>query len=430
MSRPNWRDFPPVELIDRPSRLSVTFLKHANGCPLSGYFYLRDGSPPSNDLDRGTALHLFCQEVPALLLAHAEAHREGAPEEAVPVEPVLETDAAKDLMNQVLDEHPELGVTVEDAVKLRQMAYHLAGDDRGRAGQRKPDDRPYPVGYAWRPDEIVAVERTFLLEIAGWRVIGRVDLAHLDRDMLLDVEDFRSSLHVPTAAEYDGSLPTKLYVALVMLGNPVGPEGVLEPSIGEFVQWARATEVFPRYLRDDGSVTTRSVIYSREEILEFVEDLERLVRAVDAALEPVEVDAGDSEVTHGQRWPAIRGSHCNLCPRPADCPIPERLRSHAGLVNDLERASEALEWADGQAALVNATRREVREFAKRQQLTIPVGADEEYGFVVTQTRKVDAEGMEAAAARSAQFGEPFDAESFIKRSTRTEFKKVKVGDGG
>lgn len=402
MSRPNWRDFPPVEPIDRPSRLSVTFLKHANGCPLSGYFYLRDGSAPSNDLDRGTALHLWCQEVPHMLLAADEPH--------------MEADVGKELMDRLLDEHPELGVKVEDAVHLRQMAYHLAGDDRGRRGERKEDGKPYPVGYAWRPSEIVAVERTFLLEVAGWRVIGKVDLAHLDRDMLLDVEDFKSSMHVPTAAEYDGSLQTKLYVALMMLGNPVGPDGVLEPSIGEFVQWARATEVFPRYLRDDGTVQSRSVVYSRGEILEFVEDLRRLVGRVDAALED-------------WRWGAIRGSHCNLCPCPADCPIPERLRSHAGIVNDVERAAEAAEWSDGMAARVAATRKEIREFAKRRQLTIPVGADEEYGFVVSESRRVDAEGMEAAAARAAQFGEPFDAEAFIKRSTRTEFKKVRVGDG-
>jgi hypothetical protein len=461
--RPNWRNLPAVDPVDVPSRLSVTFLRHANACARSAYLYLKHGSAPAHELDRGTALHLWAEQVPWLLIQHDEPH--------------LETDVGRDLMDKVLDDHPELGVTVEDAVHLRQMAYHLAGDARGRAGEIKPDGRPYPVGYAWRPGEVVAVERTFVLEVEGWRIVGKVDLAHLGEDRVLDVEDFKSSLHVPTLAEYDGSLQTKLYGALILFGQPAtqsicagchgetllrcqncgnkdampgspriasgsilacdcsaecigrgtltdhevlrcgecGDRGyteTLEPNVGEYVQWVRTSEVFPRYLSRDGTVATRSILYSRQEIHEFMGDLVRLVRRVEKAFDD-------------WRWGAIRGTHCSICPAQSECPLPEVLRPHAGKINDLDRASEALEWCDSTADRIRATRAEVRAFARAREVTVPVGRDEEYVFELSESRKTDWDALEDGVERARRYGEPFALSQYVKPQKSTSFVKRK-----
>lgn len=393
----DWRRLPLVDPVDPPRRLSVTMLRHADACMRSAYLYLVHGSLPSHELDRGTALHLWAEQIPWLLLQHGEEQ--------------LEHDVGRDLMQRVLDEHPELGVTAADAVRLREMAYHLAGDARGRAGERKPDGRPYPTGFAWRPQEVVAVERSFMLEVEGQRIVGRVDLAHLGADRVLDVTDFKTSLYVPPAAEYEGTLQTKLYGALLLFGQPVTDTGELEPCVGEYVEWVRTSEVFPRYLSDDGSVLARSVVYSREELQEFVvDDLPRLVRRVVGAL--------------GSRdWPAIRGTHCSWCPAQGACPLPEHLRSHAGVINTLEQASEAMEWADAMADRVSATREEVKRFARAGGCTIPVGRDEEWAFVASESWRTDWDALQQGVERAMRYGEPFDLAACRRPTISNRFRR-------
>lgn len=459
MARLDWRNLPAVEPIQRPRRLSQTVLKHANLCERSAYLYLRNGSVPAVELDRGTAFHLWAEKIPWLLLEHDE--------------PILDTDVAKDLMEQVLDEHPELGVTVEDAKHLREMAYHMAGDDKGRAGERRADGKVYPVGFDWRPQEVVAVERMFGLEIEGWLVVGKVDLARIGKDRVLDIVDYKTAMHVSTAEEYEGSFQGKLYGLLILFGRPIveaacpscmghlpilrcencgntdyygghGPgldictaecvgrtkptqhvavpcdgcddRGVVttfEPCIGEGIQWARTSEVYPRYTRKDGTVVDRDAVYSRADLHEFLGDVQRLVRQM-------------SERFDTWDWPAIRSdAGCGICPSQRDCPLPEALRSHAGTINTLEQASEALEWADTTADKIAATRKEVRAFAKRRQLTVPVGADAEYVFELVEKRQTDWEALELGVERARSFGEPFQLSEHVRSQSHTGFVKRK-----
>jgi hypothetical protein len=399
MARTNWRDLPPVEPIDQPPRLSQTVLKHANLCARSAYLYLRHGSVPSIELDRGTAFHLFAERAQLLLVEQDE--------------PILEADVAKDLMDLVLDEHPELGVTAEDALHLREMAYHMAGDERGRAGAVKSDGKPYPVGFDWRPQEIVAVERMFALDVEGWTVVGKIDRLTFGADLVLGVDDHKSQLHVPRAEDYNGTFQTKLYVGSVMFGFPLGADEAREPSVGDRIQWARAREIYPRYLRGDGTVQQRDVVYSRAEIAEFLVDLARTVRKVDKALTD-------------WKWPAIRSAAgCGICPCKAECPLPQHLRSHAGEVNSLDEASEAAEWADATSDLVRATREEIKRYARHHQVTVPVGGDEEYVFEVRESFKTDWEALEVGVERAARFGEPWSLDEVRKRQSSTSFVKRK-----
>lgn len=402
VARPEYRDLPPVEPIDVPDRMSMTLLKHGDACPRSAYLYRKYGSAPASQLDRGTGFHIFGEQVPWTLLQAEEE--------------VLQPDVAEAMMNAVLDEHPELHVTSQDADDLRMMAYHMAGDPRGRAGERKPDDRPYPVGFDWNVNEIVAVERMFVLEVEGVRVVGKVDLAWFLANNTLKIRDHKTSMAMLDAAGFEGTFQTRLYGAMALFGNPLNEEtGELEPCFGSGVNWADVGEVYPRFLeRDTGRVQERAALLSRTDLRKFVDvDVARVVRKMKVAFE-------------SWKFGAARGSHCEICPAIRECPLPEALRPFAGKVNSLEQAAEALEWAEAKAAQVSATRAEVKVFARAHQVAVPCGTDQEYQFVVTDQWTTRWAELEAGVERARLFGEPFAMSEVRKRSVSTQFKRVRV----
>lgn len=401
MPRPNYRRLDPVEPVEVPSRFSQTLLKHGNRCMRSAYLYLKLGSAPALQLDRGTAFHLWGEQVPWTLLQAGEE--------------ILTADLAEVMMNEVLDQHPELAVCAEDADALRVMAYHMAGDDRGRAGQRKPDGRPFPVGFAWRPAEIVAVERMWVLEVEGVRIVGKVDVAWLTERMQLQVRDYKTTLAMPKAEEFAGTFQTKLYGAQMLFGQPLNEQtGELEPSIGTGIGDVEVGEVYPRFLRrDDGTVQDRTQWFSRGELEKFVEvDVARLVRRFKAAFESWEFDAA-------------HGSHCDSeCPARALCPLPAALRQHAGEINSVAEAEEALEWAEVTAAKVSATRAEAKAFAKARGLdSIQCGTDVEYAFDLEERTSTDLDGLMERVEQARMFGQPFALAEVQRRSAHTKFKR-------
>jgi hypothetical protein len=418
MGRPQWRDLPPVEPIEPPGRFSMTLLKHADACLRSAYLYLKHGSAPSPELDRGSAYHLFAEQVPWTLLQSAQMDREGAAEGSIePAAAVLEADVAETMMNAILEEHPELAVTSRDADALRIMAYHAAGDERGRAGQRKPDGRPYPVGFDWAVGSLVAVERMWVLEIDGIRVVCKIDMAWLGADMVLRVRDHKTTLAIPTQDKFEGTFQLKLYGAAMLFGRPLNEEtGELEPGIGGGVNWVDVGEVYPRYLLStDGTMQQRTAVFSRAELQKFLDvDAVRVVRKLKGALESWKFDAS-------------RGSHCSICPAAAECPLPKVLRPHSGEINTLEQAEEALTWAEVTSARVNATRAEAKIFARAHgMIAVPCGTDEEYQWVASESWTTRWDALEEKVERARLFGEPFAMAEVRRRSSSTSFKKVKV----
>lgn len=417
MARPDWRNQPRVEPIDLPSRWSQTFLRHGDRCMRSAYLYLKHGSAPANHLDRGTALHVFAEQVPWTLLQSAQMDQEGAvPGSAEPAPAVLEADVAETMMNVVLAEHPELAVTIDDADHLREMVYHLAGDERGRDGKRRPDGRHYPVGFDWDPTAVVAVERMWVLELDGVRLVGKIDVAWLLASMVLRVRDYKTSLAIPKVEEFAGGFQLKFYGALMLFGQPLNEQtGELEPGIGDGINWVDVGEVYPRYTRrDDGTVMDRTVTFSRTELRKFVdEDLTRLVRRMKGAFETWE-------------FPAARGdAQCSQCPASAECPLPSVLRPHAGEINTIEQAEEALTWAEMTAAKVSATRAEAKAFARAHGVTVPCGTDTEYAFVVDEKWSTRWEDLEEGVEKARLFGQPFALSEVRRRSASTSFKKRK-----
>jgi hypothetical protein len=373
-----------------PSTFRQSLLARADQCRHSAMLDVKhDGGSDSHAKQRGTAYHLFAEKMIRTLIEQGEptlyARAEG--EDAVSAAKQVASLSAA-MVEEVLDEHPELALPVSEIDAVRVMAYHTA------------------IGFDLDPRNVLAIEQQFHLEVEGHTVTGTVDVASQLRDDTLDVTDWKTSFNVPGESEFAGLFQTKLYAVLMMFGTP---EGGL--PIGDGINWIRGRQVFPRYLSDDGLLMTREVVFSRQELTDWRFDVERLVRDLAGRFE-----SGD--------WPAVPGSHCSMCAAPQECPLPPKLRDYAGTVNTVEQASLALGAADRTSAAVNATRKEVREFAKRAG-PIRVG-DGEYRWVETEKWDTDWEGLEEAVFEAVNFGQPFDMSLYRKRKPGTSFKRVRL----
>ena len=214
------RKLPPVEPLERrPSRLSQTALKHADACPRSGYLYLKHrGGAANHPLDRGSALHVFAERMVLELIRQQEASlyapQPGEDDDVARRQVASLTHA---MVDEILRERTDLVVPASEADAIRAMAYNLA------------------VGFDVDPQTVVGVERMFGMEIAGWWVIGKIDLASLPGVHMAQVDDYKTSLHVPTQEEFESAFQTRLYALLLMFGVPLDGDD-LEP--GERA-WAR-----------------------------------------------------------------------------------------------------------------------------------------------------------------------------------------------
>jgi hypothetical protein len=271
------------------------------------------------------------------------------------------------VVDEVLREHPELQVTKHGADQLRMQAFHWA--------TAQPVD----------PETVVAVERKFVLDLdSGWTVSGKVDLAALEGTDTLAILDLKSLGRRPRMSPSPTSIsscacircwccsgsPWKTPcecqtpgIAIPVNGNPAewqcpncGGRGYTEQRlspIGDGINYVRPRLVYPRVLRQDGELHRRpeTGVLTRAQVADFRTDVERDAEKISRALETGE-------------WPAVPGSHCSMCPCPAECPLPEQLRGHAGTVTTVEEAARALEWADREGAEVAAKKREARRFVE------------------------------------------------------------------
>lgn len=395
------RKLPPVEPLERrPSRLSQTALKHADACPRSGYLYLKHrGGAANHPLDRGSALHVFAERMVLELIRQQEASlyapQPGEDEDVARRQVASLTHA---MVDEILRERTDLVVPASEADAIRAMAYNLA------------------VGFDVDPQTVVGVERMFGMEIAGWWVIGKIDLASLPGVHMAQVDDYKTSLHVPTQEEFESAFQTRLYALLLMFGVPLDGDDLTpgEP-VGEFLTHVRARMLYPRRLRQDGRVFYRDMTYSRLELEAFRGDVERLVQRVEQGL-----DTGD--------WPARYGPHCTECPAEPECPLPKHLRSFHGAINTDEQAGEALAWAMRMKDRVSSTEKEVKEYVKSTGRPLVVDGMS-FGFETRVSRQLrsrggrsDWEGLEGAVQEAVQYGAPFAIEDFVIERASNTFK--------
>ena len=428
--RLNLRDLPPVsDPVDPPSRLSQTFLRHADRCPRSAYLYLRHGGgAPAHNLDFGTAAHMTFERMMLDLIREGQktlyAPAEGEDAEAAAREVASLTAAVVD---EVLRERPELVVGAKDADDLRVLAYHWA------------------VAQDVDPETVVAVERKFVLDLdCGWTVSGKVDLAAMLSFDTLDVVDYKSGF--PPAADESEAVDyfqLRMYALLLLYGQPVErracvdcdgtgsvvPDGSipcvhcdgsgavevrLDP-IGAGINFVRPRLVYPRVLRQDGQLHRRpeNSVLTRTQVADFKADLERAAEQVSEALE-------------SGKWPAVPGSHCSECPCEPECPLPGSLRNHAGEINTVEQAAEAMEWAERNGDRVSALKKELRRFVELHG-PIRYGRDKVLELSTSESWATSWPKLEEGVQGAVNYGEPFDLAMFRTRRVSTSLKARTLG---
>ena len=401
------RHFEPVPPVDRPSRLSQTMLRHMDNCPRSGYLYLKHkGGPSSAPMDRGSAFHLFAERMVVELVARGEKSLFAPAQDGDGGAEDL-SQAAKDvasltqaMVEQVFEDRPEFVMPASERDAVRVMAYHLA------------------VAFDVDPQSVVGIERAFELDLeCGWKIVGKVDLAALPSATRGLVDDYKTSLAVPSQEEHAQSFQAKLYALLLMYGRPVDGE-----PFGSHLTHVTGRMIYPRAKpRETGKglrLVQREATWSRGQLDEFRMDVEALGRRVSDALE-----SGD--------WPAQAGPHCSECPAPRECPIPRELRNYAGTILEPEQASEAWEWAMRAKAAVAAVEKEVKAFAKAHGGVV-VG-DQVFEWRVSESRRLrsvggrsDWDGLAQAVLDAATYGTPFELEEFVKWVPKNEFKSRPV----
>lgn len=309
------------------NRLSQTMLRHADECPTSARLYAEAPRVESHAKARGTAFHLAAERMLRTLIENEEptlyAVQPGEDEARAKQQVASLTE---EIVAEVRRAHPELHCTTADWDKVKVMAYHLA------------------VANPVDPGRVVAIERKFVLDVLGYEVTGKIDVATIEGETG-GVDDFKTSLTVPSLERYEDSFQHKLYGLLVMFGQPVskvpcsfghdrvlpgnehrqacaecGGTGYVErrdPCMGTRLGWVKCRELYPRYLRDDGTLAGREHTLTRTDLTDFRQDLEALVARVDSSLR-----------TGG--WAAVPGSHCFTCPDVSSCPLPPQHRGPRG----------------------------------------------------------------------------------------------------
>lgn len=408
------RKFEPVWLPeDRMprDRMSVTFGRAYNVCPRAAFLYqLHKGGASTSNLERGSALHRVLE---LGVLAMVEQSEGSLPPEVV-----------KSIVNEVLAD-PEYRVPLEEHDYIRECAYRWADETE------------------ISPDELIAVETLVVLDVDGLKVRMKIDRAELkDGGKVCSVVDYKSSRALPSFEDIgrkrpDGSIAAKDY-QLVLNGlglafgtpvrietcprcvgagcppeDPLGCRGRGEIEIEEPFTLAKTAQkfelafVYPGIETSDGTMARRPVSLTRLELHEYLDSLRAQVAQVRHS-----VETGD--------WPASYGAHCSECACPAQCPIPEELRKHAGSINTDEEAVEAAEQLAREKDEHAARRKELIAYVKsRPGKRLRYGRDQVMEVGYQERVTLDKEGLFAAIERAIRYGEAFDRADFEKRSNST-----------
>jgi hypothetical protein len=433
LPRTSLRDQPPLPENERPeipSRLSQTFLRHFANCRRSAAFYLLfGGGPGSHEMDRGTAAHMIAERMGKHALEYGE--------------PTVPHEVVREIVNEVIAE-PELTIAPSQEDFLHTIAYHLA------------------EALTFDPETIVGLERKVVLELGGWRIVGKIDLAWVQGERA-GVNDYKTSMNLPDNSAWgpgetdDGKkrirrllFQTLLYALLLKYGRPVVPceacggrgggeeQGTCDVCEGEGeiiedtplaprAQLFDLAEVYPAYMWEDENGAKK--LAARETTIK-LEELENHRRWLEALIGKV-----DHAFATGE-WPAIPGSHCSECPAQRLCPIPAVLRDNVidpatgellTPVDSNESARAALALRDRLMAEAGQLWDAAKEWAD-QGNTIIVG-DHAYEFKLTRSTSVrkkkgsnDWDGLVDAIVQAAETGEDFDRDYWIKGSESTRAK--------
>lgn len=421
------RDLPPVEENIPPrDKASQTLLARQAVCPRSTYLHVKhDGGVGSHAMHRGSAMHAFHQRLIEMLVERGEAQ--------------MPWEVGKDLVGEIVGEHPEWVIPPDEMDVLRIAAFHIC------------------ECTVIDPGSVLAIEKLFELELGGMRVRGKVDVAYAAGSTLV-IHDLKSQAFVPSQEEIDAKVQLPLYALLVGEGHPVREEPCQECGATgwtDFVrmQPCRACVAKGRREFPEAPLGARFNSFQLDEVYPRLEPwLEgtarvlpyrrRIIDRGELVDHRIYVEGLVSGIRHGVEsgeWPAIPGSHCSTCAAPSECPLPARLRDHHGTVTTLTEAQEAAQKLVFDEADLASRRRELREFAKAHGTAIAVGSDEVFDFQTVESEEwitgkkigrpdtvAAREAMQAAIDRAVRLGEPFDYWDFRRVRHSSKFAKRKV----
>jgi hypothetical protein len=373
--------FDPVFLPDDrrlDGKTSMTFLKHYDSCPRSGFLYAKyKGEASTPAMVRGSAFHAIVQAAINLMMDTDEG--------TIPAEVV------KVLVNEKLAEHP---VPTAEHDAIREMAYRWAEE------------------FRMVRNDVIACETFLTLEVGGYEVRGIVDYATLIEDgRAVLVKDWKTSRAAPSFEDVarkrpDGTYAAKnfqlvLYALLLAFGT-VYEEGY---RVATQAQRFDLEFVYPAIPDSTGRMLTRPMSLTRLELEEYRASLDALLERVERS-----EDSGD--------WPAVVSDDaCGICPCAGECPIPAQVRAERGEIGTASYARYLAEMLDQGARLDRQTRANLKEWAK-QHGPIRYGKDKVMDFVPQTTERVDKDGLFAALER----GETPDRAHFVKVVNSTPFK--------
>lgn len=366
-----------------------TMLSHADNCLRAAALYLIfGGGVESHNTARGTVAHIFAEEATNYLLEEGELQ--------------MPPEVAKDRMQALIEERTDYVLPEREQEALRIFAWNWA------------------QGTTVSAETVVAVETMFTLELAGWTVRGRIDRADLLPSRELMVVDYKSGLNLPSQEDYANDFQAKTYALLVAEGQ--SEDGI---AVGQGIPVVHTRQELPRRQLDavTGELAHREASFTRAELHDFKLGLERLLNQLTENLESGE-------------WKAVPGSHCAKCPAVAHCPIDARYRTEYGEqgpqkpIPTLENLAQAEETAEEWLFLdarKSGLQKALRAFIAETGSPIYLGADLilELGFQSSRSVK-DHDALEAAIARSVEFGEPFSLADHIQPKTSTPFKKRRL----
>lgn len=406
--------------------ISMTRLKHFDGCPRAGYLALQFDSVQTVRMLVGSAGHEIFERGTNLMIAQGE--------------PMIPGDLMKTLVGEVLAEHP---VPVSEHDRIREFSYRWA--------EQTTID----------PEQACGVEQLVELEIGGWRLRCKLDYAEtLEGGAAVRVDDYKTSPGgVPsyddlgrrrpggTAGVAAKQFQLVCYALAAAYGSPVRVERLA--GAGEKVslpitvapgQTLRTTDrgtfmetvepfplagaaqrfdlrlVYPGIENPEGQMVTRSVSLTPLELAEYRGSLEATLANLERSIE-----TGD--------WPAQMSSEsCGQCPARKLCPIPRELHDHAGEVNSVEDLREASEVLEQRQAADRALAAEIRAFLKGNGLQeVRYGRSRAWRFDYSESERIERKDeMWAAIDRAVKFGEPFDKSEFVKVVGSTRLKQVEL----
>jgi PD-(D/E)XK nuclease superfamily len=393
----DYRNLPPVPSVEKPAAFRQSFMRQMDSCPRSAYLGLKYGDGPhSHVLDRGTAVHRVAERMMRDWITAGETYGSSG----------LLSEMTGALVDEVLDDAPELQLRQSDADAVRAMAYHLA------------------VGLDVPPDRVLGLERAFQTTVEGETLTATVDLLYEIDSETLGIVDYKSGFGVPALDEFEHGFygfQLRFYSWISTL------------EFGSYER-VRARCLFPRYLDPDGRVRERVIELDKQRLHEFGRDMERLVKRVQrafsdkyadpAGVASVVVEPGE-EFRGFQQWPAVSGDHCTYCPCEPECPLPVHLRQWQGALQSEEQAAETAELADRAKKRVADAQRELRRFIEvNGPLTV---GDYVYDLEVSESQglrkrngRSDWEGMAEAVANGT-----FVREEWVKPTATTRLVRVK-----